>query len=213
MAFNPNFFQQTQFVTTAAELTQVPDHHLPELAFVGRSNSGKSSTINALTLQNRLAFVSKMPGRTQHLNFFSITQEKMIIAYLVDLPGYGFSQASKSTEKTWKYYLSPYLQCRSNLCALVMVLDIRHGLTNLDEYMLQWFLPTQKTVHIVLNKADKLSRTAIGQAQAKLWQDLKNLYTPHALTQIQVHVFSAEKKLGFDALAESLQTSIQTYML
>jgi GTP-binding protein len=203
-----HFFQQTHFFNTVAELKKLHQDGLPEIAFVGRSNSGKSSTINALTLQNRLAYVSRMPGRTQHLNFFHIIQQKEVVGYLVDLPGYGFSQASKTVEQTWANFLARYLQIRDSLKGLVMIMDIRHPLTALDEYLLQWFLPTGKPIHIVLNKCDKIGHQAQMQTLAKLKNNLKILYHKDVLKQISVQLFSADRKTHLNDLIGHLKTWI-----
>lgn len=201
-----NYFQQTHFFNTVAALTGLHEDDLPEIAFVGRSNAGKSSTINTLTLQNRLAYVSKMPGRTQHLNFFEVTYQKQRQCYLVDLPGYGFSQASKNVEQNWEEFLSVYLQTRLSVKGLVMVMDIRRPLTALDEYLIQWFLPTGKPIHIILNKCDKIGHQAQQNTIFQLKQNLKTLYHADVLEQVSMQLFSAERKKYHKELVAKLRS-------
>lgn len=125
-----------------------------EVAFAGRSNSGKSSAINTITGRNRLAFASKTPGRTQLINFFSLGDER----YLVDLPGYGYAEVPEKERRRWGEFIAAYLQERVALRGLISIMDARHPLTPLDEQLLDWFLPSGKPVHILLTKSDKLSR-------------------------------------------------------
>src|SRR4030066_134517 len=126
----------------------------PEIAFAGRSNAGKSSAINTLVDHNRLAFVSKTPGRTQQINFFSLPGG----AFLVDLPGYGYAKVQRELRAHWEQLLSTYLQTRGSLFGMVLIMDTRHPLTPLDGQMLNWFASTGKPVHVLLSKSDKLSR-------------------------------------------------------
>lgn len=147
-------FQKAVFQTTVARLQDLPDDSQAEIAFAGRSNSGKSSAINALANHTRLAFVSRTPGRTQHLNYFRIEPGK----YLVDLPGYGYAKAPEEIRSQWEGLLAPYLRYREALCGLVLIMDSRHPLTELDLQMLGWFAPTGKPIHVLLSKADKLTR-------------------------------------------------------
>jgi GTP-binding protein len=147
-------FQQAVFHTTVAHLRDLPTDSQCEVAFAGRSNSGKSSAINTLANHSRLAFVSKTPGRTQHLNYFRLDPGK----YFVDLPGYGFAKAPEEIRSQWEGLLAPYLRHREALCGLVLIMDSRHPLTELDLQMLGWFAPTGKPIHVLLSKADKLTR-------------------------------------------------------
>ncbi len=147
-------FQKAVFQTTVARLQDLPGDSQAEIAFAGRSNSGKSSAINALANHTRLAFVSRTPGRTQHLNYFRIAAGK----YLVDLPGYGYAKAPEEIRSQWEGLLAPYLRYREALCGLVLIMDSRHPLTELDLQMLGWFAPTGKPIHVLLSKADKLTR-------------------------------------------------------
>ena len=147
-------FQQAAFHTTVADLRDLPSDSLCEVAFAGRSNAGKSSVINTLANHSRLAFVSKTPGRTQHLNYFRLADGK----YFVDLPGYGFAKAPEEIRSQWEGLLAPYLRHREVLRGLVLIMDSRHPLTELDVQMLRWFAPTGKPLHVLLSKADKLTR-------------------------------------------------------
>lgn len=180
-------FQQALFHTTVAHLRDLPTDAQREIAFAGRSNAGKSSAINTLANHTRLAFVSKTPGRTQHLNYFQIATGK----YLVDLPGYGFAKAPEEIRAQWEGLLAPYLRYREALMGLVLIMDSRHPLTELDWQMLNWFAQTGKPVHILLSKADKLTR----QEQARTMSEVKA-----ALAKISdrcsVQMFSSLKKTG-----------------
>lgn len=146
--------QQAKFHIGAASVAQLPRDSVCEVAFAGRSNAGKSSALNALTNRRKLAFVSKTPGRTQELNYFNVAPGK----YLVDLPGYGFAKVPLAVQQRWQRLLTTYLQTRDALSALVVIMDVRHPLTDLDRQLLDWFSSTEKPVLVLLTKADKLSR-------------------------------------------------------
>lgn len=180
--------QHAQFHTSAHQLGDLPPPGAPEIAFAGRSNAGKSSAINTLANQTRLAFVSKTPGRTQLINFFSLGD-----AFLVDLPGYGYADVPEKVRHHWQEVLSTYLQYRPTLAGLVLIMDIRRPLTALDRQMLDWFGPTGKPVHVLLTKADKLPRShamkALKEAQAALAQAYPNC---------TVQLFSSLKKQGVE---------------
>ena len=150
-----SILQGIRFYTTVNHLKDLPNTANIEVAFAGRSNAGKSSAINTLTRRNRLAFVSKMPGRTQHINYFQLNDGN----FLVDLPGYGYAKVPQSIREHWRLLLSTYLQTRINLVGLILIMDARHPLTELDQKMLEWFSITKKPVHILLSKSDKLSRS------------------------------------------------------
>ena len=150
-----HLLHRAEFLTTAAEWTGLPRGGAPEIAFAGRSNAGKSSAINALTRRKRLAYVSRAPGRTQHINFFRLPSG----ALLADLPGYGHARVPASVRRRWDVLLSRYLAERRSLIGLVLVMDARHPLTALDRRMLEWFLPTGRPVHVLLTKADQLATT------------------------------------------------------
>ncbi len=180
-------FSQAAFFTTVNHIKDLPLHGGKEVAFVGRSNAGKSSAINTLANHVRLAYTSKTPGRTQHLNYFSLSEDK----FLVDLPGYGYAKVPPDVQKHWEALLGQYLQTRDELCGLVVIMDSRHPLTALDEAMLDWFAPTGKPVHILLTKSDKLSRQ---QATLTLSR-VKSHLTEH-FAQSSVQLFSSLKKAG-----------------
>ena len=184
-----SILRQTTFLTTVADLRQLPLDAVAEVAFVGRSNAGKSSAINTLCDHTRLAYVSKTPGRTQHLNFFTVRPGQ----YLVDLPGYGFAKAPEDVRKSWNGLISPYLAQRPQLRGLIVIMDARHPLTDLDWQMIDWFLPTGTPVHVLLSKADKLTR----QEQAKTLRAVK-AEVAKAAGQISVQLFSSLKKDGVD---------------
>jgi GTP-binding protein len=148
-----SLFQNATYLASAHRLEELPPPGEPEVAFAGRSNAGKSSAINALANRTRLAFVSKTPGRTQQINFFRLRGGGL----LVDLPGYGYAKVPETLRRHWEHTLSRFLQGRTSLCGLVLVMDARHPLTARDEVMLEWFRPTGRPVHILLTKADKLT--------------------------------------------------------
>ncbi len=182
-------FESAAFLTTVNHLRDLPEHGGREVAFAGRSNAGKSSAINTLARHIRLAFVSKTPGRTQHINYFSLGADR----YLVDLPGYGYANVPASVRQHWSKLLSTYLQTRPALCGLVVVMDARHPLTPLDRQMLDWFLPTGKPVHILLTKADKFSRLRAGQTLRSVRAELARVYP-----NCSVQLFSSLKREGIE---------------
>ena len=149
-----SIFRKAVFHTTVADLRDLPADSRCEVAFAGRSNAGKSSAINTLADHTRLAFVSKIPGRTQHLNYFTLAEGR----YFVDLPGYGFARAPEEIRSQWEGLLAPYLRYREPLAGLVLIMDSRHPLTELDLQMIDWFAATGKPIHVLLSKADKLTR-------------------------------------------------------
>jgi GTP-binding protein len=181
--------QHAQFHISAHDLRDLPPPFGREVAFAGRSNSGKSSAINTLSNRNRLAFVSKTPGRTQLINFFSLGEDR----YLVDLPGYGYAKVPEKIRLHWRSVLSTYLQTRSSLCGLVLIMDVRHPMTDLDRNMLEWFQPTGKPVHVLLTKSDKLSRQQATATLRAVEKDLAAVY-PGATVQL----FSSPKHQGME---------------
>lgn len=182
-------FSQAVFFTTVNHMKDLPLHGGKEVAFVGRSNAGKSSAINTLANHVRLAYTSKTPGRTQHLNYFDLGANK----FLVDLPGYGYAKVPPDVQRHWEELLSQYLQTREALCGLVVIMDSRHPLTPLDEQMLAWFAPTGKPVHVLLTKSDKLSRQ-----QATLTLNRVKSYLAEHFPFCSVQLFSSLKKIGMD---------------
>lgn len=183
------FFSKATFFTTVNHLRDLPQHGGREVAFVGRSNAGKSSAINTLANHTRLAFTSKTPGRTQHLNYFSLGDGN----FLVDLPGYGYAKVPPDVQRHWEQLLGEYLQHREELAGLVIIMDARHPLTELDENMLDWFAPTGKPVHILLTKSDKLSRQQSTLTLNRVKSHLAE-YFPHCTVQL----FSSLKKIGME---------------
>lgn len=179
--------QQATFLTTVAHLRDLPQDAAREIAFAGRSNAGKSSAINTLAGRTRLAFVSKMPGRTQHLNYFTVAEHK----YLVDLPGYGYAKAPEAIRSQWEGLLTPYLLNREVLAGIVLIMDARHPMKELDYRMLDWIKPTGRPVHVLLSKADKLSRQVATQTLNEVGVALKDL--SH---NFSVQLFSSLKKTG-----------------
>lgn len=177
------------FHISVAHPRDLPQDSLAEVAFAGRSNAGKSSAINTLCNHKRLAFVSKLPGRTQLLNFFRIAEGR----FLVDLPGYGFAKAPKEQQMQWQGLIGGYLAHSAHLKGLVLIMDIRHPLTELDWSLLEWFRQMQKPVHVLLSKSDKLSR---GPAQQTLAQVRKALQ--EAGLEATVQLFSSLKKVGVE---------------
>ena len=182
-------FSRAAFFTTVNHLRDLPLHGGREVAFAGRSNAGKSSAINTLANHVRLAYTSKTPGRTQHLNYFDLGESR----FLVDLPGYGYAKVPPDVQKHWEELLSQYLQTRDALCGLVVIMDSRHPLTPLDEQMLDWFAPTGKPVHVLLTKSDKLSRQQAAMALNRVKSHLAEHY-PFCSVQL----FSSLKKTGVD---------------
>lgn len=181
--------QSAVFHTTVAHLRDLPSDATCEVAFAGRSNAGKSSAINTLAGRVRLAFVSKTPGRTQHLNYFSLGEGK----YLVDLPGYGYAKAPEAVRSQWEGLIGPYLQGRSPLAGLVVIMDARHPLTELDRRLMDWFRPTGRPIHVLLSKSDKLSRQQSLQTLRAVKAELAKLGG-----QYSVQLFSSLKKTGVD---------------
>lgn len=202
---------QARFFTTANHLRDLPRTQVPEIAFAGRSNAGKSTALNVLCNQKRLAFASKTPGRTQHINYFSIggahvaqhrkdaTRVDEIRGFVVDLPGYGYAEVSGSAKEHWQHLLGDYVQTREQLAGLVLIVDSRRPFTELDVQMLEWFAPTGKPVHCLLSKADKLNRNesvnALRQANTILSSYVDETGKPFPFT---AQLFSALKRTGID---------------
>lgn len=178
-----------RFFDTVAALTGLPTDSHFEVAFAGRSNAGKSSAINAIANQRRLAFVSKTPGRTQHLNFFVVGEQR----FLVDLPGYGYAKAPLMQQRGWQSLIGGYLHDRPQLRGLVLIMDIRHPFTDLDQQLLDWFLPSGLPVHVLLSKSDKYSR---GQALPVLRKAREHLAAWG--DQVSLQLFSSTKREGLD---------------
>lgn len=186
----PNY-RGAQFLTSAAKLSQCPPDTGWEVAFAGRSNAGKSSAINSLTNNKKLAKTSRTPGRTQLINFFELSDCQR----LVDLPGYGFAKVPLAVKREWTKQLEIYLQNRQCLRGLILLMDVRHPLQPFDRQMLGWALQASMPVHILLTKADKLKRGAAGTALLQVRAELKH---QEELTSVQL--FSALKHEGHKEL-------------
>ncbi|HVA54521.1 MAG TPA: ribosome biogenesis GTP-binding protein YihA/YsxC [Gammaproteobacteria bacterium] len=179
-------FRRTRFEKSAASLADLPADTGREVAFAGRSNSGKSSALNAIVGVKGLARVSKTPGRTQLINYFSVSEAR----YLVDLPGYGYARVPLAVQRQWEMLLGNYFTCRKTLAGLVLVMDVRRPLTEFDTRLLAWTTPLQLPVLALLSKSDKLSSSAALAVQRQVAQRLKD--------QAQVGVFSAPSKTGVE---------------
>ena len=188
-------FREATFLQSASAIENAPQDSGWEVAFAGRSNSGKSSAINTLTEQAKLARTSRTPGRTQLINFFSLTDHQRI----VDLPGYGFAKVPLAVKKKWNQQLERYLQHRQSLRGLVMLMDVRHPLTEPDQQMLGWAISATMPVHILLTKADKLKR---GPAQNTLLSVQSRLREHEELVRVQL--FSSLKRQGVDVLSKQI---------
>ncbi|HVY05776.1 MAG TPA: ribosome biogenesis GTP-binding protein YihA/YsxC [Burkholderiales bacterium] len=181
-------FRDIAFFTSAADETGLPAS-LMEVAIAGRSNAGKSSAINALAQRHRLAFVSKTPGRTQQVNFFSLGGGR----FLVDLPGYGYAKVPQKIRDDWEQFISGYLQLRPQLRGLVVVMDIRHPMKDLDAQLLAWFAGTGKPAHVLLTKADKLGKQAATEQLRKTSKALAAEF-PGVTAQL----FSSQTRMGVE---------------
>lgn len=196
-----------RFATTAAKLVQLPRDGVPEIAFVGRSNAGKSSAINALCQRRRLAFASKTPGRTQALNCFALGPEKLDrpLALLIDTPGYGFATAPLEVKRAWDQLAGRYLEIRDALCAVVLVLDVRRGVTDLDRTLLGWIRP-DVPVLVILTKSDKLGRAQQRQALDTVEAALREARLPNTISLL---AFSSTSGLGLDQARAWLENVLE----
>jgi GTP-binding protein len=196
-----------RFLTTAAQLDQLPLLELPEIAFVGRSNAGKSTAINTLAQQKRLAFASKTPGRTQHINLFTLGPAKAPDALFADLPGYGYAAVEREAKLRWQQVMADYLAQRRDLAGVVLLADSRLGMTALDHRLLEWIGLRVRTgavkLLVLLTKADKLSRK---EADASLNATTAALGAySSAEADIGVTLFSALKRTGVEDVAQALR--------
>lgn len=194
MIANP--YAQTQFLKSVAKINQLPEDTGYEVAFAGRSNAGKSSALNYLTGIKQLARTSKTPGRTQLINIFSV---KDTTRRLIDLPGYGYAKVNLEIKQRWQETLARYLETRQCLRGLILLMDIRHPLKELDQMMADWAIARHLPVHILLTKADKLSK---GQVKNTVLQVQKHYEQYNDL--ITAQSFSALKKLGVEPLIDVL---------
>ena len=201
-----SIFDSARFLISAAKLQGLPPEGLPEIAFAGRSNAGKSTTINVLTRQTRLAFASKTPGRTQLVNFFLLSRktasgEREEVGHLVDLPGYGFAKANESVRQTWSSLVGGYIAQRPNMVGLVIVMDARRPFMPTDEWLIEFMAGRPNVrMHWLLNKADQLKnqerRTTLRNAQKRAAE-----IGPH----VTVQLFSGMKKEGTEELGAVLE--------
>jgi GTP-binding protein len=196
-----------RFFTTAAQLHHLPANELPEIAFVGRSNAGKSTAINTLAQQKRLAFASKTPGRTQHINLFHLGPKDAPDALFADLPGYGYAAVNKSAKQRWQKVMADYLEVRRSLSGVVLMVDSRLGLTDLDQQLLEFVTPRVATGEIrllvVLTKSDKLNRKEAQASLAACQEFLGTIATEES--DVSVTLFSALKKQGVADVAAILR--------
>ncbi|HET7649542.1 MAG TPA: ribosome biogenesis GTP-binding protein YihA/YsxC [Gammaproteobacteria bacterium] len=192
----PADFRHTRFLKSAAALADLPPDTGCEVAFAGRSNAGKSSALNAITGVNGLARVSKTPGRTQLINLFTLDETRR----LVDLPGYGYAKVPDAVRAQWGRLMEAYFSCRQALVGLVLVMDIRHPLTEFDRHMLAWSSPLNLPVLALLTKSDKLTRNHANQAAREVSRQLA------AFPMATVGIFSAVSRQGVDAARQILAT-------
>ena len=195
-----------RFLLTASHLHELPEVTPPEIAFVGRSNAGKSSAINALAQHRQLAFASRTPGRTQHINLFEVGPAGAADALWADLPGYGFAAVERQAKQRWQAVMARYLAERHNLVGIVLLVDARHGLTPLDQQLLQWVQPRigdgEVKLLVLLTKADKLARRERERALADAQRALGTLATEES--DIGVTLFSALSGQGIEDAALTL---------
>ena len=197
-AIAAGWLHTARFLTSAPQLHFLPTHDVPEIAFVGRSNAGKSTCINTLTQQKQLAFASRKPGRTQHINLFAVGRHNLTDAILADLPGYGYAAVPKQEKIRWQAVMANYLMTRENLTGVVLLCDPRLGVTELDEILLDVIRPRVEQglkFLLVLTKADKLTRSEATKALS-----VARLQAGGG----QAMLFSATKRQGIDDLSLAL---------
>lgn len=200
-----------RFRTTASQLDQLPQTELPEIAFVGRSNAGKSTAINTLTQQKRLAFASKTPGRTQHINLFDLGPKMVPNALFADLPGYGYAAVARGAKLRWQKVMADYLDVRRSLVGVVLMVDSRLGFTDLDRQLMSFMAKRvgngSVKLLVLLTKSDKLNRAEATAALASAQTVLGEIVTDEA--DVQVALFSALKKKGVGDAARVLHGWLQ----
>ncbi|MGN1208887.1 MAG: ribosome biogenesis GTP-binding protein YihA/YsxC [Duodenibacillus sp.] len=205
-----SLFDSARFRTSAASIAQLPGAGMPEIAFAGRSNAGKSTTINCLTRQGRLAFASKTPGRTQLINFFALSQKTLDgkaredVGFLVDLPGYGYAKAAEQTRRGWSDLIGGYLAHRPSLTGIVIVMDARRPFMPADEWLIEFFSSRAHVRQLwLINKCDQINRSE----QAKVLAAARSRSAKLG-DHVTVQLFSGLKKTGVDELQETLLTWI-----
>ena len=188
--FESPAYQEAKYLTSAAEFEQLPPDEGAEIAFIGRSNAGKSSALNVITGIKGLARTSKTPGRTQMINFFALNESQR----LVDLPGYGYAKVPRMVQERWEELVDSYLKERCSLKGLVVVMDVRHPLKEMDADVIKWAFDYDVPLHILLTKSDKLSQSAakktLNEVEAKL--------TPYG-NHTTLQLFSSHDRTGLDA--------------
>ena len=197
-------FHTAKFLTSAPSLKHCPFEQGAEVAFAGRSNAGKSSVINALVQNKKLARTSKTPGCTQLINFFQLHNSPDL--RLVDLPGYGYAKVPAAMKQEWQKHLSQYLHERQSLKGLILVMDIRHPMQELDTMMINWAVESEMPLHTLLTKSDKLSRGAAQNTLLKFRKELKDSGIDNFVTG---QVFSSVTGEGVDELAKQLRMWLQ----
>ena len=196
-----------RFLTTASKLDQLPATELPEIAFVGRSNAGKSTAINMLAQQKRLAFASRTPGRTQHINLFEVGPKDAPDALFADLPGYGYAAVERAAKLRWQEVMAEYLAVRRSLSGVVLMVDSRLGFTDLDRQLLEWVRARVATgevkLLVLLTKCDKLNRSE-AQASLAAAQDVLGEVSTDT-SDVGIALFSALSKVGVGDAAAALR--------
>ncbi|AHF02133.1 GTP-binding protein YsxC [Thiomicrospira aerophila AL3] len=190
-------YQKAHYLKSAPNLSHCPEDQGYEVAFAGRSNAGKSSALNVICSQKSLARTSKTPGRTQMINYFQLDEQR----FLIDLPGYGFAKVNVNVKRVWEAGLSDYIEQRQALKGLVLMMDVRHPLQPLDVMMLDWCNELELPIHVLLTKADKLSRNQANQAWLQLNKHLQDKY-PLASAQL----FSSLNKQGLEQAWQKLDS-------
>jgi GTP-binding protein len=190
-------YRSAEFEISAAQLSQLPLDDGAEIAFAGRSNAGKSSAINRITGQKSLARTSKTPGRTQLINFFKLDERRR----LVDLPGYGYAKVAAEVKRRWQQTMEQYLSTRQSLRGLILLMDVRHPLKEVDQQLLAWCWQVGMPVHVLLTKSDKLKSGASKSALLKVQQELSQ-HSPDGLTSVQL--FSSTKGVGLEQVYKVL---------
>jgi GTP-binding protein len=195
-----NPYRQARYWLSVDKLSQLPEDSGFEVAFAGRSNSGKSSAINTITQQNALARTSKTPGRTQQIIFFQVDDQHR----LVDLPGYGYAKVSEAVKLKWQSTVESYLSRRQSLAGIILTMDIRHPMKAFDEQMIAWCAQANMPLHILLTKSDKLKRAGVAESLRKVQGVLQAYSFEHS-----VQAFSALKKIGVEEALDVLNRWMQ----
>ncbi len=192
-----SLYYQAKFTLSAPDLKSAPVDTGREVAFAGRSNAGKSSALNTLSQQKSLARTSKTPGRTQLLNFFNLNEAQRF----VDLPGYGYAKVPEKVKQQWHILIETYLRERQSLYGIILVMDIRHPLTEFDWQMIDWCTYSKKPLHILLTKADKLNYGAAKNTLFQVQRELSKIEIP-----VTLQLFSALKRTGIDDIHQLLDS-------